>query len=45
MSLVIEICLYENDHYDCAEFTIKPKTSGQELFDQIIQTTGIREKW
>ena len=27
------------------EFTIKSKTRGQALFDQVVQTIGIREVW
>ena len=28
-----------------AEFGIKVTTLGRELFDNVLQTTGIREKW
>ena len=28
-----------------AEFGIKETTLGRELFDNVLQTTGIREKW
>ena len=27
------------------EFKVGEKTLGRELFDNILQTTGIREKW
>ena len=27
------------------EFTIQTKTTGKLLFDQVIQTTGLREHW
>ena len=27
------------------EFTIQSKTTGKLLFDQVIQTTGLREHW
>ena len=27
------------------EYTIKDKTTGQALFDQVVQTIGIREVW
>ena len=27
------------------EFWVKEKTLGKELFENILQTTGIREKW
>ena len=27
------------------EFTIQKKTTGKNLFDQVVQTTGLREIW